>query len=159
MISPRITTVSKDNIWQRTARSRLRFELAGLSFICGKGFQPEDYARHLWARGAIRWMGKARPDTAEYLLKEAEALQCFYPGVAFEITEAGKDRAELVFTEGCLGGWGKDPWKLARSLGLKKEEVCRYCQASVQTWASQLQLVADIGPHGDGACRLSIIKP
>lgn len=144
--------------WRRASRSRLRFELAGLAFACQKGFRPRDYARHLWGEGAVRWMGKDRPEAAEYLNKEAEAFRRFYPGVAFQVIEAGKERAELVFTEGCLGGWGKDPWKLARSLELSPKDVCKYCKASFQNWAEQLGLTVDIGPAEDGVCRMRVAR-
>ena len=57
--------------WRKTAKSRLRFELAGLAFACQRGSGPEDYARHLWNKSSVGWMGKAKPNATEYLLKEA----------------------------------------------------------------------------------------
>ncbi len=133
-------------------------ELAGLAFACQKGFSPEEYARHLWGKGAARWMGKDRPDAGEYLLKEAEAYHSLFPDVSFEVTETGQERAELVFTKGCLGWGGKEPWKLARSLGLAKKDVCRYCQESFRLWAGQLGLNTEIGQDKDKICRLRVVK-
>ncbi|MEE8470597.1 MAG: hypothetical protein V3S51_04635 [Dehalococcoidia bacterium] len=148
---------SLPSAWQRTAKSRLRFELAGLAFARQKGFRPEDYAQHLWGKGAQRWMDKATPTAAEYLLKEAHAFKQFYPEVSFTVAEASDERAELVFTEGCLGGAGRDRWVLARSLGLTKEDVCAYCQEAFSVWAGQLSLCACIGPE-DEICRLLVVK-
>lgn len=149
---------SVTSAWHRTAKSRLRFELSGLAFACQSGFRPEDYARHLWGKGAIRWMGKAQPTAAEYLLKEVQAFKQFYPDVSFAIVEAMDERAELVFTKGCLGGWGTDSWALAKSLGLTKEDVCAYCQEAFLVWAGQLGLRACIGLEEDETCRLSVLK-
>ena len=101
-------------------------------------------------------MRKAKPNAIEYLLKETEAFQQFYPDVSFKIVEAGDERAELVFTEGCLGGWGADRWAPARSLGLTKKDICPYCQESFLVWAEQLGLFVRIGPEGDGSCRLLV---
>lgn len=103
-------------------------------------------------------MGKAMPSASEYLLKEAQALGQLYPEVCFSVEEAEDDWAQLVFREGCLGGWGKHPWGLATSLGLTKEEVCSYCQEAFSVWAEQLRLQASIGPDGDESCRLVVIK-
>lgn len=158
-----ITFVGTDShviteFWRRTARSRLHFELAGLAFALQKGFSAEDYAHHLWSQGAIRWMSNPAPSAGEYLLKEAEAFRRFYPDVTFEIVEAGEERAELVFTEGCLGGWGKDPWRLARSLNMAEEDVCSYCREAFLVWAGQLGLAADIGRDKDKGCRLRVAK-
>ncbi len=108
---------STSDAWRKTAKSRLRFELAGLAFACHRGSNPEDYARHLWSKGSVRWMGKDRPNAAEYLLKEAKAFREFYPEVSFEVVELGDASAELVFTDGCLGGSGRDPWAVAKNLG------------------------------------------
>ncbi len=130
--------------WRRTAKSRLRFELSGLSFACQRGFVPQDYARHLWSQGAIRWMGKEEPAAGEYLLREAQAIREFYPRVSFTVIETGEEKAELVFTEGCLGGWGTDRWGLARSLGLTPEDVCAYCYEAFSVWAGQLGLHAHV---------------
>ena len=145
--------------WQKTAKSRLRFELAGLAFACHRGSNPEDYARHLWTKGSLRWMGKAKPNAIEYLLKEAEAFHQFYPGVSFEIIEAADERAGLVFTEGCLGGWGTDRWAVARNLGLSKKDICADCRESFRVWTQPLGLRADIAPKKDGNCRLYVTKP
>ncbi len=144
--------------WRKTAKSRLRFELAGLAFACHRGSNPEDYARHLWAKGSVRWMGKARPDAAEYLLKEAQAFREFYPEVSFKVVASGEARAELVFTDGCLGGWGRDPWAVARNLGLSKKDICAYCRESFRVWTEQLGLSAQIGPENDTPCRLLVLK-
>ncbi len=149
---------STSDVWRKTAKSRLRFELAGLAFACHGGSDPEDYARHLWAKGSVRWMGKAQPNAVEYLLKEARAFREFYPEVSFEIVESGDARAELVFTEGCLGGWGRDPWAMARNLGLSKKDICAYCRESFRVWAGPLGLRTDIGPDKDENCRLLVLK-
>lgn len=103
-------------------------------------------------------MGKAMPSASEYLLKDAQALGQLYPEVCFSVEEAEDDWAQLVFREGCLGGWGKHPWGLATSLGLTKEEVCSYCQEAFSVWAEQLRLQASIGPDRDESCRLVVIK-
>jgi len=144
--------------WQKTARSRLRFELGGLAFALQKGASPEEYAHHLWGKGARTWIGKDEPSAAEYLAKEAEAFRCFYPNVAFEVTGAGEESAELVFTEGCLGGWGDKPWAMASSLGLNKEDVCRYCREAFRLWAGQLGLSATTGLGEDNRCRLNVYR-
>ncbi len=149
---------STSDAWRKTAKSRLRFELAGLAFACHRGSNPEDYARHLWAKGAVRWMGQDRPNAAEYLLKEAEAFSEFYPEVSFEVVESGDARAELVFTDGCLGGWGRDSWAMARNLGLSKKDICAYCRESFRVWTQPLGLRADIAPKKDGNCRLYVAK-
>ena len=147
---------STSDVWRKTAKSRLRFELAGLAFACHWGSNPEDYARHLWAKGSVRWMGKARPDAAEYLLKEAQAFREFYPEVSFKVVASGEARAELVFTDGCLGGWGRDPWVVARNLGLSLKDICAYCRESFRVWAEPLGLITRIGPEGEGDCRLLV---
>lgn len=138
--------------WRSTAQGRLRFELAGIAFARKSGFTPEDYANHLWSTGAVNWMGKAIPTTREYVLKEAEDFRCFYPDVDFKVTRDGEeDTAEIVFTEGYLGGWGDAPWVLASRFGLSKEDVCRYCREAFRLWAGQLGLLATIGHEGSGA--------
>jgi len=144
--------------WLRTSRSRLRFELAGLAFACQHGFTPEDYARHLWSHGAVAWMGKQNPDAAEYLRKEVGAFLEFYPEVAISLIRVHPGIAELVFTRGCLGGWGDAPWSLARSLGLNKKCICAYCQESFRLWTRQLGLASHIGPSTDGHCHLLVVK-
>ncbi len=120
---------------------------------------PEDYARHLWGTGSVCWMGKAKPNAMEYLLKEAKAFREFYPEVSFEVVESGDAKAELVFTDGCLGGWGRDPWAVARNLGLSKKDICAYCWESFRVWTRPLGLRADIGPKKDENCRLRVTKP
>jgi hypothetical protein len=103
-------------------------------------------------------MGKDRPNATEYLLKEAKAFREFYPEVSFEVVESGDARAELVFTDGCLGGWGRDPWAVARNLGLSNKDICAYCRESFLVWAEQLGLSAQIGPKNDTTCRLLVLK-
>lgn len=147
-------------LWRRTARGRLRFELGGLAFAMEKGASPEEYARHLWGTGARAWLGKQEPNAAEYLGREADAFHCFYPEVTFEVTRSDKDGAELVFTGGCLGGWGDTPWALAAGFGLVREDICRYCRAAFRLWAGQLGLLAAIGPSRNGArCVLRVERP
>ncbi|MBI2909405.1 MAG: hypothetical protein HYX92_17305 [Chloroflexi bacterium] len=145
--------------WRRTARARQRFELAGLAFAKKHGASPEDYARHLWSTGAARWMGKTSPTARDYLLKEAEAFRTLYPEVGFHLREMDDAAAELTFTSGCLGGWGQDRWAMAESLGLNKEDVCRYCRESFKVWSKQLGLDASLEPQVDGTCVLKAKKP
>ncbi len=142
--------------WQSTARGRLKFELAGLAFACKNGFTPEDYARHLWSTGAVKWMGQATPTVQQYLLKEAAAFRVLYPEVTFESGKLDSQEAELTFTGGCLGGWGKDQWAMANNLGLGKGHVCRYCRQAFRSWASQLQLQACPEPQTNGTCILRV---
>ncbi|MBI2830453.1 MAG: hypothetical protein HYX81_04760 [Chloroflexi bacterium] len=150
--------------WRRTARGRLKFELAGIAFALKHGLTPEDYARHLWSTGAMKWIdagnpafkstGKVIPTVREYILKEAEAFQTLYPEVVFELSVLDDDEAELTFTRGCLGGWGTDQWAIARSLGLSKKDVCRYCQQAFRSWSEQLGLEACPEPDNLGTCVL-----
>ena len=140
--------------WRRTARSRLRFELGGLAFGLKMGASPEDYARHLWSTGAREWMRKADATAGEYLLKEAEAFAALCPEVSCEPGAVDGSEASLTFTRGCLGGWGKDPWTVARSLGLTQNDVCRYCQEAFRVWSEQLGLDACPEPQSDGTCVL-----
>lgn len=142
--------------WRRTARGRLKFELAGLAFARKAGFTAEDYARHLWSAGAVKWMAQATPTAKEYLLKEAEAFRTLYPEVTFELGKLDDQKAELIFTRGCLGGWGQDQWAMARGLGLSKRQVCRYCRQAFRTWADQLGLQAGSEPQTNGTCVLRI---
>ena len=144
--------------WRKTARGRLRFELAGLAFACQDGSGPENYARHLWTKGSTPWMGKVEPTAAEYLLKEAKAFREFYPEVSFEVVESADTSAKLVFTDGCLGGWGRDQWAIARSLGLSKKDICAYCREAFRVWAEPLGLHTDIGPDNYEKCRLLVTK-
>lgn len=145
--------------WRRAARSRLRMELAGLSFARANGRSPEEYARHLWGRGAKTWYGTGEVSPASYLLREAEAFRLLYPAVLFAIDELGDHLARLTFVEGCLGGWGRDQWGLARSLGLRKGHVCRYCRESFRQWSSQLGLVALPEPQMEDRCILTVRRP
>lgn len=145
--------------WLKTARSRLRFELGGLAFAMQKGVTPEEYADFLWGKGAKTWMGKNRPSAGEYLKKEAEAFGRFYPEVGIEVVQAEKDRAELTFVEGCLGGWGKERWALARNFGLSQLDVCRYCFEAFGVWVKQLGLRTVIGLQPDGThCILRVSR-
>jgi hypothetical protein len=144
--------------WRRTARSRLKFELAGVAFAQKHHLTPEDWAKHLWSKGAVKWMGKATPTAAEYLLKEAAAFKALYPEVVFNLGEMGENQAELVFTDGCLGGWGKEQWTVATSLDLLKGDVCRYCRESFQVWARQLGLEASTDPRPNSVCVFRVRK-
>ena len=142
--------------WQRTARGRLKFELAGLAFARKNGFTPEDYAKHLWSTGAIEWIGKTKPTAKEYLLKEIEAFRTLYPEVAFELNYTDDEEAELTFVGGCLGGWGQDQWAMVRNLGLGKGHMCRYCRQAFRSWAGQLGLQAWAQPRNNGTCVLRV---
>ncbi len=158
MTPDEITIDDALSAWRRTARSRLWFELSGLSFAIRAGFSPEEYARHLWCQGAARWLGKETTDAGEYLRREAEAFQCFYPRVGFKVVKTGKENAELLFTNGCLGGWGEDRWALAKSLGLDKKDACAYCQAAFRVWAGQLGLKVRLDPQDDETCRMRVTR-
>ncbi len=81
-------------------------------------------------------MGKATPKAAQYLLKEAHAFSQLYSDVSFAIVEENDERAELVFTEGCLGGWGTDQWAVAKNVGLTRYEVC--CASPSPFWSGGL---------------------
>ncbi len=143
-------------LWRRTARARLRLELAGIAFARGVGRTPEDYARHLWGSGARAWFG-GEPATPEaYLRREAAAFRILYPAVAFTCGQASDRLATLTFVDGCLGGWGRDQWGLARSLGLRKGHVCRYCREAFRVWSHQLGLLALPEPQVNGECILSV---
>lgn len=141
--------------WRRTARGRLKFELAGISFARKHGFTPEQYADFLWGNGAVKWMGKANPTVAEYIQKEAEAFRTLCPEVKFDVTKCADDEAELVFSKGCLGGFGKDQWAMAKSLGLGKGHVCRYCRQAFRVWAKQLGIDACPEPKLHNICVMS----
>ena len=146
--------------WRRTARGRLKFELAGIAFARQHGLTPEDYADHLWSSGAVQWMGKSAPTAGEYLLKEAEAFRTLYPEVALDVTKSGDKEAELIFRRsGCLGGWGQNQWAMANSLGLGKGHVCRYCRQAFRLWSGQLGLEACPEPKIDGTCVLQAKVP
>ena len=142
--------------WRRTARGRVRFELAGIAFARKIGQTPEDWAEHLWSTGAAKWMGKTNPTAGEYLLKEAEAFRTLYPEVTFELAKMSDEEAELIFTQGCLGGWGRNQWTIARNMGLGKGHVCRYCRQAFRAWASQLGLLACPEPRTNDTCVLRI---
>jgi hypothetical protein len=142
--------------WHRTAWARQKFELGGLAFARKSGFTPEDYANHLWSTGAVKWMGKDTPTTKEYLLKEAEAFSTLYPEVTFELGSLTNKVAELTFTQGCLGGWGQNQWRMAKNMGLGKRHVCRYCRQAFRAWASQLSLQACPEPQANDTCTLRV---
>jgi len=144
--------------WRRTARGRLKFELAGLAFARKHGFTPEQYANFLWESGAVKWMGKGAPTVCEYLQKEAEAFRTLCPEVEFEVTKCNDEEAELVFQKGCLGGFGKDQWAMAKSLGLGKGHVCRYCRQAFRIWAKQLGLDACPEPKLGNICVMTAKK-
>jgi len=141
--------------WQEVARGRLKFEMAGLSFALKHGFTPEEYAKHLWTTGAEKWMRRSHPTAREYVLREAEAFKTLYPAVTFSTGKLTDHEAELLFPKGCcLGGWGKEQWSVAKSVGVDKDSFCRYCNQAFRSWAEQLCLEAHTEPHPDGACVL-----
>ncbi len=142
--------------WRRTARARLRMELAGVAFARCVGGTPEDYARHLWGSGAREWFGEGAATPQAYLRREAEAFRTLYPAVDFTYGPATAEVAHLTFVNGCLGGWGRDQWAVARRLGLRKGHVCRYCRESFRVWSRQLGLFALPEPQVDGTCILSV---
>ncbi|MBI2860125.1 MAG: hypothetical protein HYX91_01295 [Chloroflexi bacterium] len=144
--------------WHRLARRSLKLELAGIAFARKTGHTPEEYADHLWGDGALKWMGKPDPTAREYLLKEAEAFREMFPRVVFEIGKLGDDAAELTFTNGCLGGWGREQWALARSLGLGKGHVCRYCRQAFRAWSRQLGLECCPEPPNKTTCVLRVTR-
>ena len=145
-----------DPRWHKAAKSRLRMELAGLAFALQHGFSPEEYARHLWGRGAVSWMGKENPTPKEYLRTEAEHLMVLFPWVDFQLKEYEDGVVELVFTNGCLGSWEDDRFALAHSLGLTRQEVCRYCQEAFRVWSRQLGLEALPLPRADNTCSIVV---
>ncbi len=142
--------------WRRTARGRLKFKLAGIAFARKNGLTPEDYDRHLWSTEASKWMGKTDPTAREYLLKEAEAFRTLYPEVIFELAKVSDEETELIFTQGCLGGWGRNQWAMARNMSLGKGHVCRYCRQAFRAWADQLELLACPQPQTNGTCMLGV---
>lgn len=141
--------------WQATARNRLRLELAGLAFAIKHGHAPEEYAREIWGRGALGFMGKNNPKALEYLLKEARALSNFYPWVKLSVRKVAASRAEMTIFDGCLAGWGEDRWAVARGLGLTRDEVCRYCNEAFRVWGEQLGLAVSLEAQPDDTCVLS----
>lgn len=145
--------------WRRSAAARLGLELAGIAFARATGRTPEDYARHLWGAGAAAWFGGASASPEPYLAREAEAFATLYPAVGFIRGETGEDYAELTFVRGCLGGWGKDQWGMARRWGLRKGHVCRYCREAFRVWSAQLGLAALPTPRPDDTCVLAVRRP
>jgi len=140
--------------WRRTARGRLRFELAGIAFARAQGKRPEDWAAHLWSHGAQRWLGDATPAANEYLDHEVEAFGALYPEVRLERAEWTATRAELRFTRGCLGGWGRDRWSIARALGLEPDDIGRYCAEAFRLWGAQLGLSVEHRFDAEHLCTL-----
>ncbi len=144
----------KDTRRMRAAKSRLRMELAGLAFAVKTGHSPQEYARFVWGQGAVKWMSKEKPTKKEYLQKEMEAMRVLFPWMKMKLVEISPHRVELHFIGGCVGGWGEDRWALARSLGLDRWDVCRYCGEAFKVWAKQLGLKAAPHPAKDGSCKL-----
>lgn len=89
-----------------------------------------------------------------YLLKEAAAIAILFPWVHVVPGRMTPQRAELTFSGGCLGGYGEDRWALARSLGLGRTAVCRYCSEAFKVWGKQLGLKIACHPQRDGTCKL-----
>ncbi|MBI4294598.1 MAG: hypothetical protein HY669_00315 [Chloroflexi bacterium] len=144
--------------WLRVAKSRLRLELRGLALAMSRGAVPQEYARVLWGEGAVSWMGTASPDAQSYVLKEAAAIAVLFPWVNIGQGKMTPERAELLFSGGCLCGYGEDRWALARSLGLGRTDLCRYCSEAFQVWGQQLGLKVTPHPGRDNSCRLEAIK-
>ena len=144
--------------WRRTARGRLKFELTGLAFAKNAGYTPEQYANFLWSSGADRWMNFSDPSAGEYLLKEADAFYTLYPEVKFDIIKTEESEAILIFKSGCLGGWGKDQWSMAKGLGLGKGHVCRYCRQAFRQWGKQLEIDVCPEPRVGNICVLRARK-
>jgi hypothetical protein len=138
--------------WHRAARSRLRTELSGLAFAVKHGFSPEEYARHLWDRGAVSWMGKKTPTPREYLETEVERAAALFPWVDFQLAGCEDGTAILTLGNGCLGSWQEDHFALAHNLGLTRQQVCRYCQEAFRVWSQQLGLDALPLPKADYTC-------
>ncbi len=152
--APPVRKTSVTERWMITAKSRLRVELSGLAFAIKHGHTPEEYAQELWGRGAKGWMGKPDPDPLEYLQKEARAVAIFYPWIKGTPRLVAPGRAEMTICEGCLAGWAEDRWGLSRSLGLSREDVCRYCQEAFRVWGGQIGLDVTLSPQNDGTCVL-----
>ncbi|MBI2854618.1 MAG: hypothetical protein HYX87_06845 [Chloroflexi bacterium] len=140
------------------ARSRLKLELQGLAFAVTHGATPEEYARFLWGTGAQRWMGKDSPAADEYLLKEEEAMSHLFPWIKAQRVKMSPTEAEAVLLGGCLGGWGEKRFNLARSLGLFRKEVCRYCIEACRVWGEQLGLKVVPVPKCRAGCRLTVSR-
>jgi len=142
------------------ARSRLRLELQGLAFAISRGAAPEEYARFLWSDGAAKWMGSGSPGADEYLAKEEEAFASFFPWIMVRHELMSSGVAEVVLSGGCLGGWGENRFTLARSLGLNRSALCRYCIEACRAWGEQLGLKVEPmpGPGCRGGCKLRAVK-
>ena len=142
------------------ARSRLRLELQGLAFAISRGAAPEEYARFLWSDGAAKWMGSGSPGADEYLAKEEEAFASLFPWIIVHYEHMSSGVAEVVLSGGCLGGWGENRFTLARSLGLNRSALCRYCIEACRAWGEQLGLKVEPmpGPGCRGGCKLRAVK-
>ena len=149
-----------DNKLTHAARSRLRLELQGLAFAISRGATPEEYARFLWGSGAVRWMGCHAPGVDEYLLKEMDSMSRLFPWIKAVQADISPDEGEVVFAQGCLGGWGENRFALARSLGLNRSAVCRYCAEACLVWGAQLGLKVEPKPGlgCKGGCCLTAKK-
>ena len=144
--------------WLHAARSRLRFELLGLAFALSRGATPQEYARFLWSKGAVRWMGIEIPDADNYLLKEIAAVGTLFPWVKVTHGRMASGQGEITFSGGCLGGYGEDRWALAEKLGLDQTTVCEYCAEAFKVWGRQLALTVTPFPGNKGTCRLRATK-
>ncbi|MBI2857585.1 MAG: hypothetical protein HYX90_00790 [Chloroflexi bacterium] len=140
----------------KAAKSRLRMELLGLAFAISRKATPEEYARFVWSTGAVTWMGSAHPGAGEYLDREREAAQSIFPWLKFEEVFHSSVESESLITGGCLEGWGENRFTLARSLGLNRAAVCRYCVEACRVWGEQLGLRVEPrpGPGCRGGCRI-----
>ncbi len=138
--------------WKIAANSRLSMEFAGLSFALKKGCSHEEYAQHLWGKGAKRWIKKDRPTPQDYVARELEACPPLFPEVKMESGKSTEDTAELIFVDGCPGGWGKDKWSIGKRWGLTDSDICRYCTAAFAIWGRQLGLNIVHKPQSDGRC-------
>ncbi|MBI4216974.1 MAG: hypothetical protein HY687_06255 [Chloroflexi bacterium] len=140
--------------WLKAAKSRLKLELQGIAFAISHGASPQEYAHFLWARGAVAWMGTMSPSADSYLLKEMTAMATLFPWVRIEPGELTAERGVITMRDGCCGGYGNNRWRLARSLGLDKTQVCRYCGEAFKVWGSQLKLKVAPHPQRDESCKL-----
>lgn len=158
MASGKLRRLTLREKWHWAARSRLRMELDGLALALRRGQTPEDYARELWGRGAVEWMGQGTPTPSQYLRQEARALSVLYPWMEAAWGRGDRARPHLTLSRDCLAGWGPHRWALAQSLGLAPEQVCRYCQEAFRVWGLQLGLAISINPQPDGTCLLRAEK-